>query len=67
VAQYIEAIAAARKSRSTSVERTATWDNLVLDDALMDRLKLICNLLREPEKWRSHGVSIPKSLLLVGA
>jgi len=32
----------------------------------MNRLKLICGLLRESEKWAAQGVSIPHSLLLDG-
>jgi len=38
----------------------------VLDDAILDRLKLVCALLRDAEKWQTQGVSIPRSLLLAG-
>jgi len=39
----------------------------VLDDAILDRLKLVCALLRDAEKWQAQGVSIPRSLLLAGS
>jgi len=48
------------------VDRKAGWETLVLDDAIFDRLKLVCALLRDAEKWQAQGVSIPRSLLLAG-
>jgi SpoVK/Ycf46/Vps4 family AAA+-type ATPase len=63
---FLDAIGAARKSHNTKVDRKAGWDTLVLDDAILDRLKLVCALLRDAEKWQARGVSIPRSLLLAG-
>jgi SpoVK/Ycf46/Vps4 family AAA+-type ATPase len=63
---FLDAIGAARKSHNTKVDRKAGWDTLVLDDAILDRLKLVCALLRDAEKWQAQGVSIPRSLLLAG-
>ena len=63
---FLEAIAAARKSHNTKVDGKAGWETLVLDDAILDRLKLICALLSDAEKWQAQGVSIPRSLLLAG-
>jgi len=63
---FLDAIGAARKSRNTKVDRKAGWETLVLDDAILDRLKLVCALLRDAEKWQTQGVSIPRSLLLAG-
>jgi SpoVK/Ycf46/Vps4 family AAA+-type ATPase len=63
---FLNAIAAARKSHNTKVDRKAGWETLVLDDAILDRLKLVCALLRDIEKWQAQGVSIPRSLLLAG-
>jgi SpoVK/Ycf46/Vps4 family AAA+-type ATPase len=63
---FLEAIKAARKSRNTKVDGKASWDTLVLDTAVLDNLKLTCTLLRDAEKWKAQGVSIPKSLLLIG-
>jgi len=63
---FLDAIGVARKSHNTKVDRKAGWDTLVLDDAILDRLKLVCALLRDAEKWQAQGVSIPRSLLLAG-
>jgi SpoVK/Ycf46/Vps4 family AAA+-type ATPase len=63
---FLDAIGVARKSHNTKVDRKAGWDTLVLDDAILDRLKLVCALLRDAEKWHARGVSIPRSLLLAG-
>jgi SpoVK/Ycf46/Vps4 family AAA+-type ATPase len=63
---FLNAIGAARKSHNTKVDRKAGWETLVLDDAILDRLKLVCVLLRDTEKWQAQGVSIPRSLLLAG-
>ena len=48
------------------MDSKAGWETLVLDDAILDRLKLVCALLRDAEKWQAQGVSIPRSLLLAG-
>ncbi len=58
---FLDAIGAARKSHNTKVDRKAGWETLVLDDAILDRLKLVCALLRDAEKWQAQGVSIPRS------
>lgn len=63
----LEAITSSRGFRSSSFVRNATWDTLVLDNTIIQRLKVICTLLKESDKWRSHGISIPRSLLLIGA
>jgi SpoVK/Ycf46/Vps4 family AAA+-type ATPase len=63
---FLEALVAARKSQSAKVDGTASWETLVLDDAILDRLKLLCALLRDAEKWQAQKVSIPRSLLLAG-
>jgi SpoVK/Ycf46/Vps4 family AAA+-type ATPase len=63
----LEAVTSSRRLRSTSFDRSAVWDSLILDDGILERLKVICTLLKEADKWRAHGVSIPGSLLLIGA
>jgi SpoVK/Ycf46/Vps4 family AAA+-type ATPase len=63
---FLDAIGSARKSHNTKVDGKAGWETLVLDDAILDRLKLICALLRDAEKWQAQKVSIPRSLLLAG-
>jgi len=55
-----------RRNRNTKVSNSATWESLVLDRETLDRLQLICSLLKNAEQWTAKGVSIPKSLLLAG-
>jgi SpoVK/Ycf46/Vps4 family AAA+-type ATPase len=64
--QIREAIARLRKGRNTVVSTDSKWENLVLDAKLLSRLKLVSSLLRDTEKWRAQGISIPRSLLLQG-
>jgi len=64
--QIREAVAKLRKGRNTVVSADSRWENLVLDAKLLSRLKLVSGLLRDTEKWRAQGISIPRSLLLQG-
>lgn len=61
-----ETVKAARKRGSARVGHTETWETLPVDEATLERLQLTCALLKDGEKWRSQGVSTPKSLLLTG-
>jgi transitional endoplasmic reticulum ATPase len=63
---FVEAIGTTRRLRNIRADEVTSWENLALDGATFDRLKLISLLLRDSETWRSKGVSIPRSLLLVG-
>lgn len=63
---FLEAVKSARTINNTRVDQKASWETLVLDAANLERLKLICALLRDAETWHAQGVSIPRSLLLVG-
>ena len=63
---FLEAVSSARRAHNTRVDQTASWETLVLDAASLDRLKLICTLLRDAENWHAQGVAIPRSLLMVG-
>jgi SpoVK/Ycf46/Vps4 family AAA+-type ATPase len=60
------AISKLRKGGNAQVSTQAQWENLVLDQKVMNRLKLICDLLRDSERWAAKGVSIPRALLLEG-
>lgn len=62
-----EAAKAARSVGGPLVNSTKTWETLPLDEAHVDRLKVIGELLRSAERWESNGVGIPKSILLTGA
>jgi SpoVK/Ycf46/Vps4 family AAA+-type ATPase len=63
---YLEAVKSSRKAHNTKVNRAASWDTLVLEDGVLERLKLTCSLLRDAEMWRAQGVTVPRSLLLTG-
>jgi SpoVK/Ycf46/Vps4 family AAA+-type ATPase len=60
------AVASIRKLRSSGIDEQFTWDTLVLDDVIVERLKIICTLWREANQWTAHGISITKNLLLIG-
>jgi AAA+ superfamily predicted ATPase len=64
--QIQETINKLRKGHDTQVSVHSKWENLVLDQKILDRLSLISGLLRDPEKWTANGVSIPHTLLLEG-
>jgi SpoVK/Ycf46/Vps4 family AAA+-type ATPase len=64
--QIGEAINRLRKSGNISVPAQSRWENLVLDQKLLARLKVISGLLRDAEKWSAEGISIPRTLLLEG-
>ena len=60
------AVTAIRKLRNSGVDEQFNWDTLILDAAILERLKTICTLWREADQWSSHGVSIARSVLLIG-
>jgi SpoVK/Ycf46/Vps4 family AAA+-type ATPase len=66
VEQLREALSKLRKGRNTRVNTQSKWENLVLDQKTTGRLKLICGLLQDVEKWSAQGVSISRALLLEG-
>ena len=44
----------------------ATWDDLVLSDALIRKFKTTCRALRQVEAIRKQGMAPPKAILLYG-
>lgn len=60
------AISKRRTGRNTQVSPQSRWVTLVIDQNTLNRLKLVCNLLRESDKWAAQGLSIPRALLLDG-
>ena len=63
---FHNAVQSTRKSANTRVDADATWDTLIVDAPVMDKLKLSCALLRNAEAWKSQGIDIPQSMLLTG-
>jgi len=63
---FEEAIAKVRGKSSTKVAIDATWETLILPDALINRLKAMCQMVRDSEILVSKGIPVPKTLLLYG-
>lgn len=61
-----DVVKAERRETSTVVDRTATWDRLVLDQALKDELRVICEMLKSAAELERDGIVVPSSLLLEG-
>jgi SpoVK/Ycf46/Vps4 family AAA+-type ATPase len=61
-----EAAKAARKRGSARLGHAGTWETLAIDGSSLERLQLICSLLRDAERWSSQKVGIPRNLLLTG-
>jgi SpoVK/Ycf46/Vps4 family AAA+-type ATPase len=61
-----EAAKAARKRGTARIGQPGTWVTLAVDEPSLERLRLICALLRDAERWASQRVGIPKTLLLKG-
>lgn len=62
----LQAIRAFRISRNSALDDRVELDELMLDEATADRVRVISAVYKDSEKWRAHGAVIPKSLLLVG-
>ena len=60
------AVTSIRKLRNSGVDEQFNWDTLILDAAILDRLRTICTLWKEADRWSAHGVSITRSVLLIG-
>ena len=65
-AHLLEAAAAIRSRDNTSVDATATWENLVVDEYVKDLLRLYCDKLTHHEEYRRRGVTVPTGILLYG-
>ncbi|MFC5862061.1 AAA family ATPase [Acidicapsa dinghuensis] len=61
-----KAVTSIRRLRNSSVDEQFTWENLILEDAILERLKILCALLKRADDWSAHGVSVPKGLLMIG-
>ena len=54
------------KSGSDAVDQGARWDSLVLPDALLDKLRTLCDTLRNADEFKAQGFDVPKGALLYG-
>ncbi len=65
--EIARAVTSIRRVRNSGVGAEFTWETLILDHAILERLKIVSTLLKEADDWIAHGVSVPKGLLLIGA
>lgn len=65
-ATWQEAIKRYVKAGGTAVDQGAGWDSLVLADDVMERLRSLCETLRNVEEFKEQGFDIPKGALLYG-
>jgi AAA+ superfamily predicted ATPase len=49
----------------TKIERL-TWNDLIIEDTLREKLSTYCEILRAAEAFRERGVTTPKGLLFYG-
>ena len=54
------------KAASESVDEGARWDSLILSDEMLERLKSLCQVLRNVEEFKAQGFDAPKGALLYG-
>jgi AAA+ superfamily predicted ATPase len=50
---------------NAQIERL-TWNDLIIEDKLREKLQTYCEILRAAEAFRDRGVTIPKGLLFYG-
>lgn len=55
-----------RRENNVQTLVDATWETLVLPDAIMLKLQTTCRILSNIEGWKAKGVELPKGLLLEG-
>lgn len=63
LARYTEAF---RKQGSSKTDGNATWENLILPDAVLKELKNTAGLLLHAEAFSKRGINVPKGMLLYG-
>jgi SpoVK/Ycf46/Vps4 family AAA+-type ATPase len=54
-----------RPNSEAQIERL-TWNDLIIEDKLLEKLQTYCEILRQAEAFRSRGVTTPKGLLFYG-
>lgn len=63
---FREATAKGRSKTATRTDATASWERLVLPDAIKRELKVITRMVREAEALQQKGIPVPRALLLYG-
>jgi SpoVK/Ycf46/Vps4 family AAA+-type ATPase len=56
-------------SEPTNVQKASeqlTWNDLIIEDTLREKLQTYCEILRQAEAFRARGVTTPKGLLFYG-
>jgi SpoVK/Ycf46/Vps4 family AAA+-type ATPase len=54
------------KASSETVDEGARWESLILADEVIEKLKTVCESLRNVEDFKAQGFDVPKGALLFG-
>ena len=54
------------QAKSEAVDKGATWDSLVLQQDVLEKLQTLCESLRHVEDFVAQGFDVPKGALLYG-
>jgi SpoVK/Ycf46/Vps4 family AAA+-type ATPase len=65
-ATWQEITARFHKAGNTPVDKGAQWGSLVLPDAVIDKLRTLCDTLRQVEEYKAQGFDVPTGALLYG-
>lgn len=66
LSHFEEAAAKVRGKAATSTDASASWETLILPLATKQRLKTMCQMVKESEDLATRGIPVPKALLLYG-
>jgi len=61
-----EVLKRSTKASSESVDEGARWDSLILPEDILDRLRTLCESLRNIDEFKAQGFDVPKGALLYG-
>lgn len=65
--EALEAMTTAmRRQGSTTTDKGARWDTLVLSEPVLRELKTTAGLLQHADTFRKRGIGVPRGLLLYG-
>ena len=54
------------KASSEAVDEGARWESLILSEDVLDKLKTLCESLRNVEEFKAQGFDVPRGALLFG-
>ncbi|MGA8093393.1 MAG: AAA family ATPase [Steroidobacteraceae bacterium] len=54
------------QAKSEAVDKSASWESLVLSQDVLEKLQTLCESLRNVEEFAAQGFEVPKGALLYG-